>query len=291
MAYPNPLGGGTLSDAASGYLANYMPQIWAKEVLSFVEKNLVCWPLFNNRYEKYLAGGGDTVVINPLLEVSATAVNTFADPTTYNTDQGTPVNLIINQWYEAVVGVGDDARLMGVPDYEGSVIPALGYAISKAMDTYVNTLFASADTSVGTDAVKVDYTTLQQAKYYLDLYGAPMDGRVLIIDPGTLEDLMELDVFINADYGAGGAIQKGFVGQLRPLGCDVYMTTNLYALNTNYHNAVMAHRDFLTVAKRQAVKYTEWRAEERHTTFHRADAMYGAIELRGTWGVRIKTRA
>ncbi len=291
MAYPDAIGGGTLADMGSGNLANYMPVVWARKALAFVEKELVCFNLFNRDYEKDFANGGDTVRINPLLEITATAVNTDADPTVYDTDQGAYTDLIINYWYEAVVGVNDAQSLMGVPDYETQIIPKLSYAIAKQMDTSVNALFDDFSQSVGTEGQALSYENLLKAKAYLDQADAPMEGRVLIIDPESLEDLMALDIFISADYQAGGAVSKGFVGQLPTLGCKVYMTTNLTAVNTNYHPACMAHRDALAVAQRQSINLKSWRVEERHTTMHRATGMWGVVELRDTFGVWIKTRS
>lgn len=251
----------------------------------------MCFNKFNRDYEPLLKGGGDTVRINPLLEISATEVNTNADPTVYDTDQGSPTDLVINQWYEAVVGVNDFDQMQGVPDYEKAVLGPLAYAIAKQMDNDVNTLFGAFSQIAGVEGQAITYDTLLDAKQYLDLANAPMENRYLIIDPESLRDLMELDVFINADYGAESAVGKGFVGQLRTLGCQVFMTTNLDVVNTNYHAATMCHKDALAVAQVQGVQMKAWRAEERHTTFHRATGMWGRVEIRDTFGVFVKTRS
>lgn len=291
MAYPDAIGGGTLTDMASGNLQNYMPIVWAKKVLAATENELVCWKCIDTSWQSELSNGGDTIVINPLLNITATAVNTDADPTGYDTDQGAPTNLIINYWYEAVVGVNDAQRLMGVPDYEKRVIPKLGYAIAKQIDTNVNALFSSFSQAVGAEGVPVTFDTLLEAKAYLDLADAPESDRFLIIDPETLTDLMKDDTFTSTLYGGGGAVQKGWVGQSKVLNCTVLMTNNLEVINTNYHGACMMHREALAGAMRQDMKLTTWREERRHTTFHRASSMYGVIEVRDTFGVWIRTRS
>lgn len=291
MAYPDAIGGGTLADMGSGNLANYMPSIWSKKTLDFVEKNLVCWPRIDTSYQAEFSGAGDTLIINPLLEISASAVNTDAAPTVYDADQGSPISLIINQWYEAVVGVNDAQALLGSPDYETRVIPKLGYAIAKAIDTSVASLFNDFSQTAGVEGQKVTYDTLLEAKEKLDLADAPMDGRVLIIDPETLRDLMTDDVFISGLYNAGGAVAKGFIGQARTLGCEVFVTNNLEAINTNYHAATMMHREAIGGVMRQNIVNKTWREESRHTTFHRATAMWGLVEVRDTFGVWIKTRS
>jgi hypothetical protein len=291
MAY-NPIGSGTIADIAAGNLANFMPVLTSKKVLDFVEKNLVAWKCIDTSWEEeFRKMKGDTLTINPLLEISAAAVNVNAAPTAYDTDQGAPTQLIINQWYEAVVGVNDFQSQMGQPDYEKRIIPKLGYAIAKQIDTSVTGLFNAFSQAVGTEGAAVTYDTLLSAKAYLDLADAPEDGRFLIIDPETLTDLMQDDMFTSSLYGGGGAVAKGFIGQSKTLGCTVYVTNNLEAINVNYHGAAMFHREAIGGAMPQPIRYKSWREEDRHTTYHRAEAWWGVVEMRDTFGVWVKTRS
>lgn len=291
MAY-NPIGGGTVADIAAGNLANYMPIITSKKVLDFVERNLVAWKCIDTSWEEeFKRMKGDTLTINPLLEISAAAVNTNAAPSAYDVDQGTPTQLIINCWYESVVGVNDFQNELGQPDYEKKIIPKLGYAIAKQIDTSVTGLFNAFSQSVGTEGTAVTYDTLLLAKAYLDGADAPEDDRFLIIDPETLTDLMQDDMFTSSLYGGEGAVAKGFIGQSRTLGCKVYMTNNLEVINTSYHGATMMHRESLGGAMPVSIRYKSWREENRHTTYHRAEAIWGVVEMRDTFGVWIKTRS
>jgi hypothetical protein len=292
MAFPDSIGGGTLADAASGNLANYMPSVWAKEARLFLERRLVTLPLFNRDYEKYLSSGGDTIVINPLLEVTGAAVNTDADPSSYDTDQGTPVSLIVNFWWESLVGVNDFQDKRGVPDYKTSVLPKLTYTILKKIDASICDLFSGFTNYVGTDGTAVTYEKLLTAKEYLDTGDVPPEDRVLIIDPGTLTDLMQVDVFTSTLYDANRAIERGYIGQSMTLGCTVHVTNNLTALNTSYHYGFMGHKDAIAVALPDGgVKTARWREERRHTEFNRASAWWGRVQLRDSNGVFIKTRA
>lgn len=290
--FPSGIGAGKITDMTSGSLQNYMPEIWSKKVLDFVEKNLVCWKCIDTSWEsEFQSNKGDTLKINPLLEVAATEVNTAAVPTSYDTDQGAPTSLIINYWWEAVVGVNDAQNRLGQPDYEKRVIPKLGYAIAKKIDSAVNVLFSDFAQYAGVEGTAVDFDTLLTAKAYLDGADAPEDGRFLIIDPETLQDLMADDRFTTTLYNAGGAVQKGFVGQNKVLGCTVLMTNNLTAINTNYHAAAMLHREAIAGAMITDIGYVDWREEARHTTFHRATAMWGVVEVRDTFGCWIRTRS
>jgi hypothetical protein len=282
---------GTVTDIASAALANYVPVLTSNKVLDFVEKNLVAWKCIDTSWgEEFNGNKGDTLTINPLLEISAAAVNTAAAPTVYDTDQGAPTQLIVNQWYEAVFGVNDFQKMVGV-DYEQKAIPKLGYAIAKVIDASVTGLFNAFSQSVGTEGIAVDYDTLLDAKAYLDAADAPEDDRFLFIDPETLTDLMKDDRFTSSLYNAGGAVAKGFIGQSKVLNATVMMTGNLEAINTNYHGAAFFQREAIAGVMKKDVSYTTWREESRYTTFHRAMAIWGLVEVRDTFGVWIKTRS
>jgi len=291
MAYV-AIGTGSVADRAGGNLANYMPILTSKKVLDFMEKNLVAWKLIDTSWEEeFKRLQGDTLTINPLLEVTAAAVNTAAAPSAYDADQGAPVSLIINYWYEAVVGVDDFQTMLGQPDYERLIVPKLGYAIAKQIDTRVTGLFNAFSQAVGTEGTAVTYDTLLLAKAYLDTADAPEDDRFLIIDPETLTDLMQDDMFTSSLYQGGSAVGKGWIGQQKALGCTVYMTTNLEAINTNYHGAAMMQRGALAGAMPKGISYKTWREEDKHTTMHRADAVWGVVEVQDTLGCWIKTRS
>jgi hypothetical protein len=290
--YPSGISAGTVADIASGALANYVPSIWSNKVLDFIEKELVCWNCIDDSYSAEFKGNkGDTLNINPLLEVTAAAVNTAAAPSVYDTDQGACTQLIINQWWEAVTGVSDWQARLGTPDYETKVIPVLAYAIAKKIDATVADQFNAFTQYVGTEGIAVDYDTLLAAKAYLDIADAPESDRFLIIDPETLQDLMGDDRFTSTNYNAGGAVAKGFVGQNRVLNCTVLVTSNLEAINTNYHGCTMMHRSAIAGAMIQDVSPKTWREESRHTTFHRAEAIWGLVEQRDTMGVWIRSRS
>ena len=183
-------------------------------------------------------------------------------------------------------------KARGQPDYETKIIPKLSYAVAKAIDSYIAAKFNEFSQIVGAEGVKVTWEVLLAAKAYLDLADAPEDDRFLIIDPATLQDLMQEELFTSTLYGANDAVSKGWIGQQKVLNCKVFMTNNLEAINTNYHGAAMFQREALAAAVPDGgVRIETWEEKARHTTFHRASAWYGAVEVRDTLGVWIKTRA
>jgi len=269
-------------------VANYVPQIWSKEVKAAVENKLVVAKLVDRSYEKELSFG-DKLNIADLTNVSANAVNTEQDLTLSDVIQNT-TQLIINYWYEANIGENHMMRIQNRPDYLNKARAKCGYAIAKQIDTSLNTLFADFDNSVGADGSALTDDVLLAAKEYLDLADAPFEGRALVIDPESLTDLLKIDKFVRMDYGAKNTvIGTGQIGRI--YGCDVYMTNNLYALNTNYHNAAMFQKEALALVMQDEIKTEQRDWWQRHVDVIVCTALWGCIEMRGDFGVRIKTRS
>lgn len=68
---------------------------------------------------------------------------------------------------------------------------------------------------------RVVYADLLNAKRLLDKAKIPLAGRVILVTPEILQDMMLIDTFINADFVSGRPVESGYVGNI--LGCKVYM--------------------------------------------------------------------
>ena len=281
-----PIGGGLLSSAYAN-VANYVPEIWSKELLVHYEHNLVIANLVDRRFEAAYSYG-DVVHVANLHNITATVTNSLNTITLYDSVQN-KTDITINQWYHAGVSEPDALRKMSQVDYLKAVVPKIGYALAKQVDDSLATQIISFSQTVGTEGVAITDDTLIAAKEYLDLADAPFEDRSLILDPESLGDLLKIDKFVRADYVAGGAIAKGRVGNI--YGCPVYITTNLDEINTNYHAGTMMHKQAMAlveVMKPSIEAFRDWT--------HLSDGIVGQIlfgyaEMRDTSGVWIKTRS
>lgn len=286
MANQLPIGSGQLSDGYAN-VANYIPEIWSKELLVAVENNLVIANRVDRRFETgYIYG--DVIHVADLNNVSAAVVNTSNNITLYNSVQN-KTDITINNWYHAGVSEPDALRRMSQVDYLKAVVPKIGYALAKQIDTNLGTTFNDFAQTVGTPGAAVTDDVLIAAKEYLDLANAPFEDRSLIIDPETLGDLLKIDKFVRMDYVQGSAVTTGQVGNI--YGCPVFVTNNLEQINASCHGATMMHREALALIEAEAPKITAFRDWNRFSDGIVGTCLFGYEEMRDTFGVWIKTRS
>lgn len=269
-------------------IANYLPTIYSPIVKAEVESNLVIANAVDRRFERFMKSGGSQIRVPSLTNLTANAVNVEQDTTLNDTVQNSDT-IIINNWYECAVGEDDRHAIQDFPDFLALAAEKTGYSIAAAVDASVAALFSAFTQVVGTEGSALTDDVLLEAKGYLDAADAPPDGRVLIIDPESLTDLLKIDKFVNMDYNAGNVVQTGMVGRI--YGCDVLMTNNLTAINTNYHGACMMHREAIALCIQAGMKteYFDW--WQKHTRVVRTTALWGMKEMRDTFGVWVKTRS
>lgn len=270
-------------------LANYIPTIWAKEVLADVERLLVIGKLVDRKYETYATEGGNKIVVPNLAEISANAVNTAADMTLYDAVQNV-TNIDLDLKYDIGVLVDDINLLQTNPKYFNVVKEKLAYGLGKQIDTNVGAFFDSFTQSVGTQASAITSNVIVNAYEYLNLADAPFEGRCWIFDPESISDLLQTDYFVRMDYVADSVVKQGFQGR-QIFGSPVYITTNLEVLNTNYHGSVYMQKEALALVVQMKPNFRVDRIPLRHGDAIIGLCVYGIKEMRDTFGVLIKTRS
>jgi len=270
-------------------LANYIPAIWSKEVLADVEANLVAGALCDRSYEGYVSGGGNKIVVPHLAEISAAAVNTATDMTLYDAVQNA-TNIDIDQKYDIGVLVDDINKMQTNPKYFDKVRAKLAYGLSKQIDTSVTALYNAFSQSVGTEGTALTETQIIDAYEYLNEANAPASDRAWVFDPESITDLLGRDFFVKMDYVPDSVVKNGFQGR-QIFGSPVYMTTNLEAINTNYHGAAYLHKEAIALVVQLQPKFEVARIPLRHGDAIIGLCVWGVKEMRDTFGVWIKTRS
>ncbi len=270
-------------------LANYIPTVWSKEVQAAVEDALVCGALCDRRYEKYATGGGGTIVVPVLSNLSASAFNAAADISLTTTTE-TAVNIAINQRYYTAYGVDDFTVVQDALSYLEQGKDKAIFAIAEQIDTSVATLFSGFDSSTGTEGTAIDETNIIAAYEILNEATAPFSERAWIFDPESITDLLGRDFFVRMDYVPDSVVKSGFQGR-QILGAPVYMTNNLPAVNTTYHAAAYMHKEAIALVMQMKPKITLERFPARQSDAVVCKALWGVKEMRGTFGAWIKTRS
>lgn len=270
-------------------LANWIPDIWSKDVLSDVEKALVVGALFDRRYEAYAREGGDKIVVPHLATISPNVVNTSKDMTLYDAIQNV-TNISLNLKYDIGVVIDDINKMQSNPKYYEHVRSKLSYGLARQIDINCNVAFKSFAQTAGTVNVALNEDVLISAYEYLNLADSPMEGRAWVFDPESITDLLKLDYFIRMDYVPDSVVKTGFQGR-QIFGAPVYLTTNLDTYAGGPHAAGFFQREAVALVVQMPVKFEAFRLPLQHGDGLSMLAVWGVQEMRDTFGCLINTRS
>lgn len=271
--------------------AGFVPEVWSNLVLDAVHNQLVCWNAIDGRWTVGQKKG-DTVNIGVLNTVTATEVVVGTKASSLDIATGSKKQLVMNQWYEAPVDIDTMTIAQSQIDWQSQAQKEGAYAIAKNMDTYVATLFSAlaGGNVAGSDGNTVDDELLLSLKQYLDEADVPMDNdRYLIIDPSALVDLLKIDKFIQAQYVTTGAVANGKIGTTPLYGCNVLVTNNLTAATTGAYGVMMHRRAIAGAAQIMDTYVLPY--PDLHQVRYSTDVLFGAVEVRDTFGKSFYTRA
>lgn len=281
MAYPtDPMTGTTL--------ANYRPNIWAKETLAARESVLVLVPRIKH-YDRDIKSAGQTVEIPNLsnltanLKVAATAV-TLNAPTEGKT------TITINQHYESSFLLEDFAEAQSAYDAASEYTQKTGYALAEKMDlTVVNAITDGATYSAGAYGTALNDTTILVANRYLDTAKVPTTERTLAVTPQGKQEMLAIDKYVRYDaLGSGAAIVNGKIGEI--YGNEVVMSQNLRvtAATPTQNNNLLFHKEAAAIAVQKDIKFESQRKAEYLGTLFVAQSLWGVKILRADHAVVVK---
>ncbi|MGH3099315.1 MAG: coat protein [Streptosporangiales bacterium] len=219
-------------------LENFVPELWAAEILTNINKNLVYAQsgVTNRNYEGEIRQAGDTVHIN---SVGRVTVRDY-DPATGLSDPDTLDDytraLLIDQQKEFNFMVDDINRVQDRPDVMSEATREAAYSLRDALDQFVAGLHTDAGRTIGSDAspqtvvaanpgtdettaydVLVDLSTLLSEKTTdsnsIEQGGVPEDGRFVVVDPAFHGLLRKDERFVHATAQGDDVIRNGVVGE------------------------------------------------------------------------------
>lgn len=273
--------------------AGFVPELWSKKVLEAVHSRLVIVPLVNHTWEQELKYG-DTINVGILNTVSAHEVTIGTEGVVEDIATGTKVDIVVDQYYEAPVVIGDMTNLQSQVNLVVQAQRESGYAIAKQMDTSLGALFSALSGGTGgsgdqgTDSSAVTDDMLIASVEVLDEADVPEDGRVWIFDPSTRADIMKIDKFVRSDYGYGDVIPTGAFRK-DVYGAPVFITNNL-TVHTTGNYGVYMHRSALAFIAQENSKIDLVKQPLKHQMTINTTALWGVKEMRDLFGVPISTR-
>lgn len=266
----------------------FLPDVWSKEVLMFVKKNLVLLPLIKH-YDADVSSSGQTLEIPNVSSISANlkAQNTVVT-LNYNTETKTTITL--NKHYESSFVIEDLVKIQSAYDLRSDYTQAAAYAIAEKVDSNLATDMTSTWTKYGAPGTALNDTVILAVNRYLSENKAPRTDRSLVVHPKGEAELLAIDKFLRYDaLGTGEAIASGKLGTI--YGADVYMSQNLVYLDTatDEYNHLFFHKEAWAVAMQMEPRTQAQYKQEHLGWLVTVDVLYGHAQLRSGFGFVIQS--
>lgn len=269
----------------------FRPDIWSKEVLMFVKKNLVLLPLVKH-YDADVQSAGQTLQIP---NVSAITANLKAQNTvvTLNYNTETKTTLTLNKHYESSFLVEDLVKVQSAYDLRSDYTMAAAYAISEKIDGNLAADMTTAFTGYGAFGTVIADSLVLLVNRYLDDAKAPQSDRSLVVTPQGKQEMLNIDKYIRYDaIGVGGdanSIKNGQIGEI--YGVRVYMSQNLVTVATSptQNNHLFFHKEAFAIAVQMQPRTQAQYKQEYLGWLITVDVLYGLTTLRPAFGFVIKS--
>lgn len=266
---------------------NFIPQIWAAELLTSLKKTLVYGQpsVVNRRYEGQIRNQGDTVRIT---SVNRPTIATYTKgSTSINPEQLTDAQraLLIDQskYFAFEIDDIDMAQAVDGGALMSEAAAEAAYGLADVADQFLVGLYtgvASAN-AIGTVSVTTGalaYTQLRRLKVKLDEANVPQQGRYVVVPPWFHGLLLEESKFVEADKaGTTEGLRNGLVG--RALGFDVLVSNNAPLVTGDDYLVLAGYPGAITYAE-QIVKTEAYRPENAFGDALKGLHVYGAKLLR-----------
>lgn len=273
--------------------ANFIPTLWATEILKERDDVIVAAKLCNRDYEGEIKQAGDKVKING---VGRPTVSDYNDLTGLSemerlADHSTMLEITEQKAFHFYVGDIDKRQAKG--DLMSAEKSEAAAALAEVEDTFIYEQIALDaginDISVTSLTAKNVMSTLSGVLAKLWKNGVPRNEKIYLeCTPEFVEKLMLANVLVNTDNSK--IITNGAVGTLKVFNIEVYMSTNLKHTSTGGDFCVVRTRKAVTCAD----QLTEIKAYEPSKYFGEAIKglqVYGAKVIRPKECAVIKVKA
>lgn len=270
-------------------IANFIPEVWAAQLLVALEKSLVyaAPDVVNRDYEGEIANYGDTVHITALNDPTIGTYTAHTDITVEDVDDTTQA-LLINQAKYYAFEVDDIEKRQARGDVLTEQARRAAYRLRDVADAYVATLMATnvaagnriTKTTIATATAAYDLVVDLGTK--LDESDVPTEGRFVVVTPKFHGLLQKDDRFIaTGDQAAAEARVNGHIG--RAGGFAVRLSNNAPSgAGETPGKHILAGTKIATTYAEQIAKTEAFRLEKRFADGVKGLHLYGARVVRPT---------
>lgn len=271
-------------------IINFIPEVWAAELLVALEKSLVYAApgVVNRDYEGDISQFGDTVHITNLADPTIGTYTAHTDITVEDVDDGTDALLIDQSKYFAFEVDDIEARQAR---NGGAVLTEqarkAAYLLRDVADQYVAAQMA-AGVDAGNLVAEATYTSADAYDLLVDLAvildedNVPDEGRYAVVTPAFHGLLLKDDRFVAAGDPAGSATRaNGMVGEAA--GFSIRKSNNAPdGPGVGAGKLVFAGSPLATTYAEQIASVEAARMEKRFADMVKGLHLYGAKVVRPT---------
>lgn len=250
---------------------NFIPELWATQLLVNFRARHVFGNLVNRNYEGLIRNAGDTVRITT---PSAITVSNYSGTVNYQAPTSTQQSLLIDQQKYWAFDLEDVDQAQANVNLMQAYMDEAAYALADSVDAALATLYTDAGLTqisldVGTDDF---YDKMTVAGQYLDEANVPRGGRWVVMTPKGYANILQNDAFIHSTVAADQVIRTGEVGSIS--GFTVYVSNNLVNTTSSSFAYLYGTNAAITFAE-QVVKTEALRRETAFTDGVRGLLVYG----------------
>jgi len=271
--------------------ANFIPEIWSREVKRAVESNLTMARLVLRDFEGDIKQKGDTVHIVDISNLSV-GDKSASSAVSYETITEDKTSISIDKHKYAAFKLEDIVAAQSNTNLLTEYSNKVGYALAKQIDTDLLALYVNLGQSVGADNTAITDDTFVAAIAYLDMADAPETDRSAVFVASEKANFLLQDNFIRYDAtGIGGQQNPIIRGQFGELyGVKVYFTTNVTTTGSpaGNHN-LMFHKEAFALAMQKDIRIQSQYDIDYLSEKVVGDVLYGVSEYRDTFGCVVKT--
>ena len=277
--------------------AVFIPELWINPVIKATESRLVLADKvmrLDAEAKKY----GDILHLPNVSNLTAND-KTQGSEVTLNQVTETDNSVTIDTWKECSFEIEDIVKTQSKYDLRSLYTQKAGYALAKAIDTSLASLYSSLTTTdVGDYGVDIDDATVLAAIQTLHENDADEEDRCFVIKPSQMIAIMKLDKFVKADSRGdmgnfspvvAGVKKPGYWGDI--YGDPVYYTNQVQTTAgtpTQTHNLYF-HKEAFALALQLAprVQGQNWLKDLAFLVV--MDTLYGVNVIRADHGVELRS--
>lgn len=258
-------------------VSNFIPTLWNDAVFQGYEKNFVFGQLANRSYEGMISAFGDSVRVNEIGDMSASA---YSGSISYTEADDAQKVLQIDKKYYIAKKLDDVDNAQTKPKLLSEIGRKMGIAVADQVDQSIAGLYGEAGIADGSTGSPDSVTSanvldkLSEMGQAFDENNVPMADRVAVVHPWFVHKLRLAGVDLKTDNT--GVYENGLVSNV--MGWNIFMSNNCSNSTTSWY-ANYFFRKGDTIALAEQIMDTE---------ALRLESVYGdGLRQLAVWGTKV----